>query len=273
MKRLLITLALTVAGSPAFAGVVYQVETTDMTGAQPQTSLGTISAQGSLLKMELAGAGNDFNGEMIFRGDRREMVMVNHDEKTVMIIDEATMKAMAAQINQAMSAMEQALAAVPAGQRAKMEEMMKSRMPMMSEPSEPAEIRITGDSDTINGYPATRYEVWRGGTRERELWVSEWSNVAGGDEVAETFQEMAGFMQSLLDSLPDIGGIKSAGDTAFSYLKEMQGFPVKARELGAGGEVEYESVLKSAEKQDLDAATFEPPAGYKQQDLKKMMQR
>lgn len=273
MKRTLLTLTILIAAVPAFAGVVYQVETRDLTTSPPQTSDGTISAQGMLLKMQMQSAGSSFNGEMIFRGDRREMVIVNHDEKTVMIIDEATMKAMAEQIGQAMAAMDQALAALPASQRQKMEEMMKSRMPMQAEPPAPAEIRATGDTDTINGYPATRYEVWREGARERELWVTEWSSVEGGDEVSGAFQQMAGFMKSLLESLPDVGGIKSAGDNAFAYLEEMKGFPVMTREFSDAGTAEFESALTSSEKKDLDPAIFEPPAGYKQQDLKKMMGR
>jgi hypothetical protein len=273
MKRTFITLAILVAVAPAFAGVVYQVETRDLSSSPAQTSDGTISAQGMLLKMQIQSADSDFNGEMIFRGDRREMVIVNHDEKTVVTIDEATMLAMADQISQAMAAMEQALAAVPASQRKKMEEMMKSRMPMQAEAPAPAKIRATGDADTINGYPATRYEVWRGDAKERELWVTEWSNVEGGDEVAGVFREMAGFMQRLLDSLPNVAGIKGAGDTAFAYLEEMKGFPVMSREFGDGGRVELESVLTSSEQKALDAATFEPPKGYKEQDLKKMMGR
>ncbi len=271
MKRTLMTLAILTAAAPVLAGVVYQVKTTDMTGSSGETMQSTISADGPLLKMEMKGPGSGFNGEMIYRGDRREMVMVNHDEKTVMVMDEATIKAMADQISQAMAAMEQALAALPASQRAKMEQMMKSKMPAMPEPTAPAEIKATGDGDTINGYPTTRYDVWRDGVRQRELWVTGWSNVDGGEEVAETFQQMAAFMQDMLDNLPNIGGIRSAGDTAFTYLKEMKGFPVKTRELSDSGAVESESVLVSSEQQDLDPSTFEPPKGYKKQDLKKMM--
>jgi hypothetical protein len=271
MKRSLITLAMLAAAAPAVAGVVYQVETTDMTGSGSGTMQSTISADGPLLKMQMHGAGDGFNGEMIYRGDRREMVMVNHDEKTVMVMDEATIKAMADQISQAMAAMEQALAAMPASQRAKMEQMMKSKMPAMPEPSAPAEIKATGDGDTINGYPTTRYDVWRDGIRQRELWITDWANVDGGEEVAETFQQMAAFMQSMFDNLPNIGGIRSAGNTAFAYLKEMKGFPVKTREFADSGAVEYESVLVSSEERNLDPSTFEPPKGYKQQDLKKMM--
>ena len=58
------------------------------------------------------------------------------------------------------------------------------------------------------------------------------SGSRGGEEVAALFHEMAGFMTSMLDSLPKMGGEHSLGDPAFEHMKEMNGFPVRTLEFG-----------------------------------------
>jgi hypothetical protein len=162
--------------------------------------------------------------------------------------------------------MEQALAAVPEGQRAQFEEMMKKRMPMQGAPREPAELKKTGDTDTINGYPCVRYEVWRGGLLKRELWVTSWDNVEGGSDTAEAFLAMSEFFEEMLDSMAQFGG-QSFGDPAFEHLREMGGIPVVTREFAKDGSVESEAALKSAANRSLQPADFEPPKGYKKKDL------
>jgi hypothetical protein len=266
MKRTILSLAMLAAAAPALAGVVYHVETTDHSSNPPEVSTGTMSAEGSSLRMQIASK-NQGMTEVIFRGDRREMLMIDHEKKTYTVMDEATLKELAAQMNQAMAAMEQALAAVPESQRKKMEEMMKAHMPMQAASVQPSELRATGDSDTVNGYPCTRYEIWRGGTRESEHWVTGWSQVEGGDEVVEVFESMAGFFQELIDSLPDFLGARGAADAAYAHMQEMKGFPVVTRIFDDSGTLEMETALKSSEKLSLDASTFEPPAGYTRQDM------
>ena len=208
---------------------------------------------------------------MIYHGDRREMVMVDHGDRSYFVLDEEQLRAMADQINQAMASMEQALAGMPESQRAQMEKMMKDRMPGMSSKRQPSELKKTGESDTVNGYPCVKYEVWRGGTKERELWVTDWSNLEGGSETAQVFMEMAGFMQEFLDSMPQMGERKSLGDGTFEHMKEINGYPVMTREYDAGGAVQNESQLLSARKATLDAADFEPPKKYKRKDIMKGM--
>lgn len=265
-RRALILVTALMLGSSAFAGVVYEVEVTDHTEDPATVSASRVSVEGDLVKMDVTSGGTDIAGEMIFRGDRKEMVVVNNEDKTYFVLDEEQMKALAAQISQAMSAMEQALAAVPEGQRAKMEEMMKQRMPMQMEPREPAELKKTGDSDTVGGYPCVRYEVWRGGIRERELWVTQWKNIEGGADAVQAFEDMSAFFKEMLDSLPQMGD-RSFADSAFEHLKEMGGMPVVTREFADDGTLESEARLTSASSRSLDPADFEPPKDYKRKDM------
>jgi hypothetical protein len=258
--------AILVFGAPAFAGVVYEIEVTDHSTNPVSTSGSRISVEGLLLKMDITTGGDDLDGQMIYRGDRKEMVVVNDKDKTYFVLDEEQMTALAAQIKQAMSAMEQALAAVPEGQRAKMEALMKQRMPMQMDQRDPAELKKTGETDTINGYPCVKYQVWRAGALERELWVTPWKNIEGGADTVQAFEDMSAFFKEMLDSLPQMGD-QSFADSAFEHLKEMGGMPVVTREFADDGSLDNESVLKSANQQALDPADFEPPKDYKRKDM------
>ncbi|MGD8439718.1 MAG: DUF4412 domain-containing protein [Holophagae bacterium] len=266
MRTTLIFATLASLAMPAYAGVVYDIDSS-YGGTSQQTS---IAVDGARMKLDVASGDVDRSGYMIFDGDRHEMTVVNPEDRSYFVIDEAQMKKLAETVNQAMASMEQALAAMPEAQRAQMEKMMKSRMPAGSEPREPSELKKTGASDTVNGYDCTIYEVWRSGVRERELCVTDWDNVAGGPDVAKVFAEMGDFMTEMLDSLPKIGG-HTLGNEAFEHMKEIDGFPVRTREYGSDGVLDGQSELTSSTETAIDTAEFEPPAGFKKQDLMKGM--
>ncbi len=267
MKTLLGIVVLLITALPISAGVIYEVESTY---GDTATKAG-IAVEGLNMKMDVASGDRDWNGDMLFHAKDREMIIVDHDKKSYFVIDEEQMRKLAGTVNQAMASMEQALASLPEGQRAKMEQMMKGRMPDMGAPREPSELRKTGETDTINGYPCVKYIVIRGGTKERELWVTGWDNVAGGSEVANVFYEMGAFMTEMLDSLPKMGSGASLGDATYEHMKEMNGFPVRTLEYGDDGVFDGQTTLLSSKEVDHDPADFEPPKKYKRKDMMKGM--
>jgi hypothetical protein len=269
MKKTTFLLGVLLFSVPAVAGVVYEIEVTNHQQSPQKTENMETAVEGRLLKIGVPAGGQAGDGEMIYRGDQREMIFIDHDKKSYYVIDEETMKALAAQINEAMSMMEQALANVPEGQRAMVEEMMKKKMPQPQNVERPkTELRNTGERAEHNGYPCVKYEVLRDGRTIRELWVTDWKNIEGGADVAELFVDMSQFFKEMLDSLPKIAG-EGGADQAFEYMKEIGGFPVVSREFDNDGTLESESSLQSARSQTLDPDTFEPPAGYKRQDMLK----
>jgi hypothetical protein len=257
------------AATWSVAGVVYEIENRQTSPETVQNS--EISVEGSWLKMTIDENTGEFDGEMIFRGDRREMVIVNHKEKTYTVLDEATMEKLAQQMEKAMAAMaemERALANVPESQRARVEEMMKSRLPNMGKPPEPTELRKTGDTDTLRGYPCVRYEILRGGIRLREMWVTDWANVEGGSDAAAAFQGMAEFFQEMIESLPKFGTMGGGSATAaFEHMRDMNGFPVVSREFADDGSLQSMGLLISATPADLGPENFEPNPKYKRQKI------
>ena len=263
-------IAAALALTPALAGVVYEIEVTNHEQAPPRTESMEAAVEGKNLKMEvLPGESDRGRGEMIFRGDRREMVVVDHDDKSYLVMDQESLDRIAGQVAGAMSQMQEALKNVPADQRRAIEEMMKQRMPSAAQtPQRPrSELKKTGERGTHAGYPCVKYEVLRDGKKIRELWVTDWDNIEGGRDVVATFEDMADFFKELMDSIPDFGQGGPAGDPVFEHMREIGGFPVVTREFGDDGSLEDESTLRSARRSTLDPDAFEPPAGYKRRSM------
>jgi hypothetical protein len=113
-----------------------------------------------------------------------------------------------------------------------------------------------------------KYEVFRDGRKTREMWVTDWKNVEAGSESAAVFEDMASFFHEMMENLPDFGGGgPGPDDNVFEHMKELGGFPVVTREFAEDGSLEGESVLRSALRRTIDPDEFEPPAGYKRQEM------
>ena len=115
-----------------------------------------------------------------------------------------------------------------------------------------------------------KYDVFRGGHKIRELWVTDWGNVEGGGDFSDVFEDMAGFFREMMDALS--GGLGGGfpgggGESFFEYMKELDGFPVVTRDLGDDGSLDRETTLRSAKRQTIDPDAFEPPSGYKRQEM------
>jgi len=259
---------LLVTSMPALAGVVYEIEVKDHESSPPRTESIEAAVEGRHLKMGIASGGRRSQGEMIFRGDRREMIVVDHDEDTYTVMNKELIGNVAGQVGSAMSQMQEALKNVPKDQRDLYEKMMKERFPQAAARAKP-ELRKTGEHADRNGYPCVKYEVLRDGKKVRELWVTSWSNIEGGAETAAVFRDMASFFQEILDAIPSFGGPGAAApvDNPFTYMDEMEGFPVVTREFNDDGSLESEATLRGSQRRVLDLVDFEPPAGYKRQAM------
>ncbi len=69
----------------------------------------------------------------------------------------------------------------------------------------------------------------------------------------------------------EASGMQGAGadleESIFESFDQVDGFPVVTREFDPDGNLESESLLRSAQRRTLDPAEFEPPAGYKRQSI------
>ena len=211
---------------------------------------------------------------MIFRGDRREVVVVDHDDKSYVVIDETAIAAIRGQMDAAAEMMERAMENLTDEQRAAIERARQQGaaipgMPAAQPPRAPLRYQRKGE-ETKAGYPCVKYEVLRGDQKVRELWVTDWGNVEGGEEARRVFLDLAEFFAELTAGLGEggpLGGVLDSGESPFEFMKEIDGFPVVTREFKDDGSLDQESTLRSAHRRTLDPAEFEPPAGYKRRSM------
>lgn len=272
--------------TPTAAGVVLEIESKDLRTSKIMHS--QVKAEGRQLKMTVMPADAKAKGgraTMIFHADRKEMIVLDDDAKSFLVLNEAAMASMGGQVKDAqgqadvaMDRMKEALENVPEEQRAMIEKMMKDQggqAPRMSQGvmprTSPAKLQKAGETKTVNGFATTKYEVYRDRQKTRELWVTGWSEIEGGKEVAALFGEMADFHRDMMASFSGHSGMSGmapgpAHDAMFEHMKDMEGVPVLTREF-EDGKTASESSLQSAKKVKIDAAEFQPPKGYTKRSM------
>ena len=303
MRKLGIALLLLLLGSmvPTLAlnpGVVFEVETTYHSGSSPRVETAEMSVEGEMLKMEIlpgeSGGSSGTRDEAIFRGDLQQMIVVNHGDQSYMVIDLAAVQALAGQFGAQTGAASSAAAGAAAGgpiaaglaelqkrlegldpeSRRGVEALLRGQGLAVAGGAAPdrstTEYRRTGERGVQAGYPCVKYEVLRGGRKVRELWVTDWSNVDGGEEARDAFNGLDAFVTELMQQLP--GGAAGGGlfgdfENPADPFNLTGGFPVVTSEFGDDGELESESTFRSAKRQTIDPDAFEPPSGYRRMSM------
>lgn len=257
-------IAAALVAPPIGAGVVFEIESTEHDGDSQRTVSIEATVEGENIKMDVPERDGGAS-EMIYRGDRKEMVIIDHDEKSYMVIDQEVIESMGGQIRQAMEA---ALANVPESQRAAAEKMMKERMGAMSSELPATKIRRTDERAEKAGFPCVKYETLKGDGVVSEMWVTPWDKIDGADDAVAAFESMAGFFEEVIAGFAAAGvPMADAFDNPFEHMKKVGGFPVLTRELADDGSVESEAILRSSRRQRIDPADFEPPAGYARRSM------
>ena len=286
---------------PAFSpGVVLEMETTHLEHSPRRVETTRISVHGpNMLKIEILPGSNAeaVRTEIIFRRGREEVMIVDREKESFVVLNKATVEAMATRLG---AARQEASKAVEGMGRLEIPQAILDRMPeqqrqealkrmeeikrQLTGANAPgagagatrerskSEYKRTGERATKEGYACVKVDVFREGKKTRELWVTDWDNLEGGNEAREVFQSMAEFFGELMDSFGDMMGGSGSGllegaNNPFANFANLDGFPVVTRELSADGELKSETVLTSADRRTIDPEVFEPPSGYKRQEM------
>jgi len=260
--------------SPLSAGIVFEIETRDHEYSPARIERTTVYAEGLSLKMESTDGQRGNSDAMIFHGDRREMVVVDHERKSYMVIDRQFAANMAGQLNQMAGAVKGMLdnvspeqRGVSPEQRGMLEQLATGRGPRTLQQARPTlQVSNTGQQGQVYGYPCLLFTVTRDGRKVRDVWVTHWNNINGGRELAATFDSMSEFVQEITSAFP-VQTDAPMEDNAFATMKQMGGFPVATREYRADGRVESESALRSAQRQRVNLAELRPPSGYQPESM------
>jgi len=262
-----------VAGAPSFADSILEFQSTEFGQGQPIVGTVQISTSGANTRLEINSVSSAEAGGMIFHGERGEMIILDHAQGSYMIIDQARMNAMASQLSQAMTQMQEALAAMPPEQRALAEQMMQRQFPTaapkQTSKQSPDIINDLGSHGEVAGIKCRNYEVMRDGRKVRELCMSDWDDIAGGQETAQALKDVAGFFESMRQAFPGAGAMEAFDrqQELFGHMNELDGYPILYRDFSASGALERQVILTSARQEDVSPGFFEPPEGYKLQEL------
>ena len=260
-------------GGVAIAGSVITMEARDLTAEPSPPATVQISIDGAALRIDATGDPADESGSLLFHSDAGEMTAIDHSRKQYVVMDEAAFEDVAGQIDDAMQEMREALAQLPPEQRAMAERMMKQRMGSMgpgagAPTARPRAIEKTGGSDSVNGYPCETYAMIEDGRTTRDMCVTSWSNIEGGDAYARVMGKMAGFFENMRRTFSRGGmDLMGSGSDVFTHMRDIDGFPVRSRSYDGNGAVVEETTLVSSESRDLDPVVFAPPAGYTEQTI------
>ena len=266
----LLFLGLALFSYQALAGAILNTETKEYHVDPPAMGTTKMLADGKLLRIEINSLSSEEDGLLIYRGDRNELIVADNERLEYFVIDEQTMNQMAAQVSDAMKQVEEMLKSMPPEERAMAEQMMKQQMPGLQPVSEtPSTLRKTGVSDTINGFDCEFFEVMQGGRKTREMCVAEWGDIEGGQEAVDAMIGMGSFFERMHEAFAETAGTNFMGpqQEVFAQMRELGGYPVFARDYDDAGALEGESSLKSSRAEAVDAALFEPPEGYRKQDM------
>jgi len=262
MMRTLVTVALLAVSAAAGAGVALDMVTRDMAGNETERS--RIYAQDGFLRLDSNGGPFASDVSLIFDGGR--FLVMDHGEKTVIVMDEAMLMRMTDRMNEAMAQMEAELEKMPPKDRAMAEQMFKSRMQGMmggEEPAPPPRVEKTGTSEW-DGRACTTFDVFEGGIKTQEICAAPLDRINGAAEMMQTYQVMADFVKKLSESLPGPLG-ESFNEYPGMVAELIGGFPIRTVEYRMGAPAS-EVVLESITEQALEPAMFEVPADYALQD-------
>jgi hypothetical protein len=208
----------------------------------------------------------DRQSKMLFKKGKQEVVVIDLQSKTFMVIDEA----MAMKLEQQMSAAQEQMSAVmqqmqkqmenmSEADRAKMQQLMGNRMPtgMTKAPVETT-VKQQGE-DTVAGVTCTKLLVLVNNKPSGEVCVAR-AGVLGLE--TKDYDSMVDATDAVRKIMERVTG-KNDNDAVSMNLRAMKGIPVRMRDL-VDGDI---SILKSRSSAELKSDIFRVPDSYQKRDM------
>jgi|GEM_PF-1956918 len=265
LSQLLVVGGLLVLSQAASAGVVLTVQTK---GAHPEAkpNTGTMSISGKKVRIEQPGPMGK-NMVMVFRADKNEMHQFDETNKIDQVVDQASVKAMAQQLDQMEKMIEAQIQSAPPQQQKAMREMMAQQKKMREKPTAKTTVHPSSEKRTLLGKTCKRFDIKKDGKLVRTMYVAPKGSFAGEKEAMVGLEAISTMMAQLTKDLPG-----SQQELPFGQLQKMGGVPLLIVEFNDDKEVARQTIT-AVTQQKLSASTFEAPAGFKRQTLIESMQQ
>ena len=208
----------------------------------------------------------DERAKMLYKGNANELVVIDHETKTYMVMDEETARKLEQQIGQVqeqmnamMQQMQQQMQNMSEAERAQLQQMLGNNMPMGAA-SKPVETTVQQQgTDTVAGVTCTKLMVLVNDKPSGDVCVAT-AGVLGID--TNDYNSMVSATDAVRSFVERVSG-RHDNDAVTMNLRAMKGVPVRMRDL-VDGDI---SVLASRSTADLDAQLFTVPAGYQKKDM------
>lgn len=166
--------------------------------------------------------------------------------------------------------MEEQLKTMPPERRAQMEEMLQAQGILPSnKKSKPKKItiRATGQTQSIAGYSAEKFEVYKAGVLDEEIWISRDRAFTSEFDM----KKMADFVKKLKSATQALGGaVDDEGEKMLVEKVYGKGFPLQSIEHSGFGTKIVEKVTK-INVSSIPDDEFSVPAGYTKVTFEEMM--
>ncbi len=256
-SKILMSLTAVLASTTAIADTTIKY---DNHGAGSESA--TVFIQDGKIRAEGTSGENVF---MLFDTRDNEMVIVNDDDRSYMVLDREEIEKIVGMQKKMMAQLEQQLAALPESQRAQMRKMMSGMTGgMTNTEAKPRRYERTGESKTIGGFECEMLMIYSGDKKVSEQCVADPSDLDINAADFATMESMRDFVMTLVEGMPMIGenmmeyGEPGQTEVPVSYTlySSMAGT--------VGGEI------VDVSDSGIDATLFTIPADYKRQKLPNM---
>lgn len=200
------------------------------------------------------------SGYIIFSAKTREIVLVNDQEKTYSVIDEARLKQFLTTIDTLQQTLLNQMEGLPPEQRQALEGLLAKTGASNSANKKPMPwvLAPLGQKKQINGYGCETYAAHRGAVQTAEYCLADVARVGIAKEDHQTMLSFYTFVQQVANQFPFLSKAVE-GYALFDQLKES--VPMEVVMLEGNKPVDTYQVKKiSADK--LSAALFQVPQSY-----------
>lgn len=197
----------------------------------------------------------DDDVSIIYPGSGTTMMVLEHDSREYMELDEDFVGAVSEQMEAAMAEVQAQMEFLPPEQRAMMKAMLEEKMPGRKTQAPEREYRKSGKKQKILTFDCVQGALYADGEKEVEMCVSNPADLGMSKADYESLRAAFAAMSSLVSQFVP-------GNDTVVDLEMIGGVPVMSNSLGK--EQENRLVWLSAEK--LDGQRLAIPEDYRKKD-------
>jgi len=201
---------------------------------------------------------NEGSSSILFDRSANTLFIIEDDEKTFYVIDQAQVEALAETLGQVNQQIEQALAQLPPGQRAQARLMMESLLPgggaNNDSQNEPViDVKFTGASDNVANIACKVVETWVANQLESELCIANSDALELTNGEIATLKALGRFSQQMLDAVKEnFGSLIPENIASGSLITALNsGIPIRMVHQSNGDHSELQSVNHAAISDEL----------------------